>query len=333
MKIDARKLRALLKSRGLTNTSLAVQAGITRQALQVMLRANDVIEARQPTVKGLTRALRLPDESLLAPDPLSGYKEAVADEHADLTFHGLGLPTTETRSIDELFVPVRVVRRPDRDDDRDCQPPAAEADEKPVEESDELTVAQCVALHRRVLIAGEPGSGKTTALRHTAREYARGLVAKGRNRKQSHVPLLVSLADFAKARERDQDMSLVRFVVTRTLPDASPEYWAEVERYLELELHRGACLVMLDGLDEVGSDVQLIAGLRRFIDEYRGNQFVVSSGIVGLDEGPWRESRFGSFQVGRWREQDIREFAQRWYSARPPIGKKQKKHNDQRAEE
>jgi len=46
MKIDARKLRALLKSRGLTNTSLAVQAGITRQALQVMLRANDVIEAR-----------------------------------------------------------------------------------------------------------------------------------------------------------------------------------------------------------------------------------------------------------------------------------------------
>ena len=52
-----------------------------------------------------------------------------------------------------------------------------------------------------------------------------------------------------------------------------------------------------------------------------------------IDEGPWRESRFGSFQVGRWRVQDIREFAQRWYSARPPIGKKQKKHNDQRAEE
>src|SRR5262249_7433357 len=239
MKIDSSKLRTLIKSRGLTNTRLAVQAGITRQALQAMLRARPVIEARERTVKGLARALRLPDESLLAPDPLLGYKEAVADECVDLTFHGLGLPATEPRSMDELFVPIRVIRRPDRD--RDCRPPTAESEEKPLEESDELTVAQCLALNRRALISGEPGSGKTTALRHTAREHARGLVAQGRYPEQSRVPLLVGLADFAKAREHDPDMSLVRFVVTRMLRDAPPEYWSELEHHLELELRRGTC--------------------------------------------------------------------------------------------
>jgi predicted nucleotidyltransferase/transcriptional regulator with XRE-family HTH domain len=333
MRIDAKKLRTLVKSHGLTNTRLAVEAGITRQALQAMLRRNHFVEIRVKTAKGLARALRLSDESLLAPDPLLRYKEAVADDNADLTFHGLGLPTTEPRSMDELFVPIRVVHRPDRDRDRECQPSAADTAEKLSEESDELTVAQSLALHRRVLISGEPGSGKTTALRHTTREYARGLVAEGRYRKRSRVPLLVGLADFAKARERDHDMSLVRFVVTRTLPDASPEYWVELEHHLEFQLRRGACLVMLDGLDEVGAYDQLLTVLRKFFDEFRGNQFVVTSRIVGLDEGPWRELDFASFHVARWRDQDIREFARRWYSARLAVGKKQKKQNDQRAEE
>src|SRR5438876_9031618 len=225
MKIDASKLRLLVKSHGLTNTKLAAQAGITRQALQAMLREDRVVEVRERTARGLSQALRLADESLLSPDPLVGYKEAVADEHADLTFRGLGLPTAEPRFMDDLYVPIRVARMPDREHNHECQPPAAETEDRPYEESDQLTVAHCLALHRRVLIRGEPGSGKTTALRHAARGYARGPVANGRSPKPSRVPLMVRLAEFAKARERDSEMTLVRFVVTHTLRDASPEYW------------------------------------------------------------------------------------------------------------
>src|SRR5439155_16084244 len=130
---------------------------------------------------------------------------AVADEHADLTFRGLGLPITEPRSMDDLFVPIRVVRKPDREHGRDCRPQTAESEEKPVEEAEELTVAQSVALHRRLLISGEPGSGKTTALRHTARAYAQARVAQGLHPGPARVPLMVALADFAKARERDPE--------------------------------------------------------------------------------------------------------------------------------
>lgn len=333
MKIDATKLRAMVKSRGLTNTRLAVEAGITRQALQVMLRGDHVVEVRDRTVKGLAQALRLPDENLLSPDPLVGYREAVADEHADLAFRGLGLPTTEPRSMDEIYVPVRVARILDRENDHDCQPPTVETEERPIEESDELPVAHCLALHRRMLIRGEPGCGKTTALRHAARAYAQGRTEEGGYPKQSRVPMMVHLADFAKARERDNDMSLVRFVVTRTLRDASPEYWAEVEHHIELELKRGACLVLLDGLDEVGGDTHLVAELRKFVDDFSHNQFVLTSRIVGLDAGPWQKLDFATFEVARWREKDIREFARRWYAAQPVVGKRQKKQHDQRAEE
>jgi predicted nucleotidyltransferase/transcriptional regulator with XRE-family HTH domain len=332
MKIDAKKLLAFAKSHGLTNTQLAVEAGITRQSLQAMLRGNHLVEVRDKTAKGLARALRLPDKSLLTPDPLVGYKEAVADEHANLSFCGLGLPAAQPRSLDELFVPVRLVRRPDQKRDRECQPPSNEVEETPLAETEELSVVQCLDRHRHVLICGEPGSGKTTALRHTSRECARGQGAEGRSLKPPHVPLMVGLADFAKARERDEEMSLVRFVVTRTQPAASPEYWAEVERHVEMELRQGRCLVLLDGLDEVG-DGNLFAFLRSFIDEFPGNQFVLTSRIVGLDEAPLRELGFVSFQVARWGDADIREFARRWYTSQPAVSKRQMKQLHQRAEE
>jgi predicted nucleotidyltransferase len=333
MKIDANKLRGLVKSRGLTNTKLAAQAGITRQALQGILKDGGVVEVRDKTVKGLAHALRLPDESLLSADPLMGYRQAVADEHAYLAFQGLSLPTTEPRSMDEVFVPVRLVRLPDREQGHDCQPAAAESELEPTEESDELTVAHCLTLHHHILIRGEPGSGKTTALRHAARAYARGPVSEDHYPKQSRVPLLVRLADFAKARERDNDVSLVRYVVTRTLRDAAADYWAEVEQHIGRELERGGCLVLLDGLDEVGGDSSLSIVLRRFIEGFGRNQFVLSSRVVGLDAGPWRKLGFAAFQVAPWRDEDIRDFTRRWYGALPLVAKRQKKEHEERAEE
>ncbi len=144
---------------------------------------------------------------------------------------------------------------------------------------------------------------------------------------------MVGLADFAEARERDNDMSLVRFVVTRTLRDASPEYAVEVEHHIEAELRRGSCLVLLDGLDEVEEDSRISAVLREFVHEFGRNHFVLTSRIVGLDAGPWQKLDFARFQVARWRAEDIREFVRRWYAAQPEVGKRQKKQHDQRAEE
>src|SRR2546425_1709322 len=82
MKIDASKLRDLVKSHGLTNAKLAAKAGITRQAIHGIFKDGGIVKVRDRTVKGLARALRLPDETLLSPDPLARYKEAVAKQHA-----------------------------------------------------------------------------------------------------------------------------------------------------------------------------------------------------------------------------------------------------------
>ena len=331
MKIDTNRLRAYVKSLGLTNTSLAAKAGITRQALQAILRENRVAEARDRTVKGLAQALRLADESLLSPDPLAGYKKAVADDNADLSFAGLGLPTTDPKSMDDVYVPVKVAPVCERNHDDDCSPSVDESEDAPIEEP-VLKAEHCLLLHRRVLIRGEPGSGKTTFLRYLARAYAAGSL-KASFEAQPRLPLLIHLADFAKARESDGETSLVRFVVTRTFRDGSRGFCAHIERDIESELRRGVCLLLLDGLDEVGPDAGLFPVLSSFINEFAQNHFVLTSRPVGLDPEPWRKLDFSTFQVSPWSEEDISEFTRRWYTARPLVGNKQKKQLEKRAEE
>src|SRR5947209_7238722 len=110
MKIDAQKLRQLIVSQGYTNTRLAKDAGLSRQAIQGILN-KEWANVRTATLQRIVLALQLPDANMLAPDPLASYKARVAAEHSRLDFGGLGVPSTESRSIDELFVPVRI-RRP-----------------------------------------------------------------------------------------------------------------------------------------------------------------------------------------------------------------------------
>lgn len=234
MKIDSNRLRAFVKAQDLTNANMAAKAGITRQVLQTMLRENRVVEVRDLTVKGLVQALRLADESLLLPDPLAGYKKAVADDNADLSFAGLGMPAADPKCMDDLYVSVKVIPVCESQHEDSCSPSADESEDTPVEES-ELKVEDCLLLRRRVLIQGEPGSGKTTALRHAARRHVAGPVTDNFPMR-SRLPLMVRLADFAKALHSDGETNLVRFVVTRTLCDASPDYCAQVERNIETQL-------------------------------------------------------------------------------------------------
>ncbi len=331
MKIDAVRLRALIKARGVSNTELAARAGISRQALQTMVRESRDLEVRDRTVKGLVQALGLADGSMLSPDQLTAFKQAVAENSADLTLAGLGLPASDPKSLDDIYVSVKVRPVCERKHDRDHEPSADGSKDTPIEKP-ELKVEHCVALHRRLLILGEPGSGKTTALRHLARTYATesvGDIGTGLTR----LPLLVRLADLAKARESDRETTLVRFVVTYTLRDASRDFLTEVERNIENELKRGRCLVLLDGLDEVGREAGFLPVLSSFINEFSQNQFVLTSRTVGVDPEPWEKLGFNAFQVSPWGEGEIAEFTRRWYSARPLVGKKQKKELEKRAEE
>src|SRR5206468_7101367 len=119
-----------------------------------------------------------------------------------------------------------------------------------------------------LVVRGEPGSGKTTSLRHLARSYARGTQQQESYPAQRLTPLFVRLADFAKARKKDPELDLVRFVVARAALQEWPEGGAALETTLQNEIRDGSCLVLLDGLDEVGRRREVLGYLRQFVTEH-----------------------------------------------------------------
>jgi predicted nucleotidyltransferase len=146
--------------------------------------------------------------------------------------------------------------------------------------------------------------------------------------------MFIRLAEFAKERERDGQLSLVRFVLARVEPDASHASAAILEQHLKEELRRGTCLVLLDGLDEVGREGNLTATLRDFIASYPDNQFVLTSRLVGLDTEPWSRLDFITCDITDWQEDDIRAFARRWYTSwRGEGGRRRREENERQAED
>ncbi|MEW1547844.1 NACHT domain-containing protein [Streptomyces tsukubensis] len=102
---------------------------------------------------------------------------------------------------------------------------------------------------RRMLIVGQPGSGKSVAVREIAAHCA--------GRSDAPVPIPVSLPRLLKVLpERLTVDSLVDDAMVGTVPDADR---GPLATYLQEELGKGRALVLCDGLDECGARAPWVA--------------------------------------------------------------------------
>ncbi|NUM46991.1 MAG: SUMF1/EgtB/PvdO family nonheme iron enzyme, partial [Anaerolineales bacterium] len=114
-----------------------------------------------------------------------------------------------------------------------------------------VPLSKVIPLAQRLLIAGKPGSGKTITLKFIALMFALGQPGANRLGYQlPYIPLLVRLADYAVALKKSPDLALETFLL-----DYIEKYYPGAPQqgeFLRLALQNGACIVLLDGLDEVG---------------------------------------------------------------------------------
>ena len=144
---------------------------------------------------------------------------------------------------------------------------------------------------RHLVVLGDPGSGKSTLLRWLAVNAGLGrpMSRQRLGMDERLVPLLLPVGRFFELRAALARESagvaismldvIVRYFRERNVAD-HPE---ALRRVLLRRLEEGACLVLLDGLDEVPSESRydLTRWLEDFAASYRENRFVVTSRIFG----------------------------------------------------
>ena len=164
----------------------------------------------------------------------------------------------------------------------------------------------------RMVVLGDPGSGKTTFLKFLALTFAKG---KGYSTRKLDVdkeflPILVPIKAYADGLQ--QDLSL-------PLGDYISQYYRSLEfpnlsELFKHELDEGNCLILLDGLDEVvsASDRKLIVErIENFVRRYSNNRYVVTSRIAGYEKARLN-SQFAHFVTLRFEEEEIEEFVRKW---------------------
>lgn len=170
----------------------------------------------------------------------------------------------------------------------------------------------------RVVLFGEAGAGKTTLLRFLARVVlgaAGGVPPPVSGRL---VPLTVALGEYDRYCDQCRPLGLLDY-----LPEAARLHGLRLPaEWLADQARDGACLFLLDGLDEVAHPLRRqgvrnrIAALAR---EYPRCRIVVTAKPAGYRETPFRpEDGFRHFALCPFTPEAVQEFAQRWFGPAEP---------------
>jgi formylglycine-generating enzyme required for sulfatase activity len=240
---------------------------------------------------------------------LSIYRRMLVDQVRYVPLAGLGAWHDVTLNLTDLYVERTLI-----------QPGSAPANEQPT-----LT-GLLQASGARLLLEGEPGSGRTTCLYMLALACAAlagpasALIADWQE--PPPLPILLNAGDITAALARGNAVP-----TDQDLPTPAA-FWSAIERWLkysELDplvptiqqtLDRGGCLVLIDDLDdfpEAPSQLAYVTALARFVARYPDNRYVITCRHDANLTAPL--ASFMRCQLAPLAPSQIDALAARWYTA------------------
>lgn len=158
---------------------------------------------------------------------------------------------------------------------------------------------EAVKQHRKLMVLGKPGAGKTTFLKFLAMSCLEGNVLNDK------VPVFMALREFAEAEGKP---SLMQFIERE-----------RIECDAQILMSQGRGFLLLDGLDEVREEDQkrVIQQIQTFSNQYSRNQFVITCRIAAKE---YTFENFREVEVADFSKEQIETFVRKWFGCKDPHG-------------
>lgn len=195
------------------------------------------------------------------------------------------------------------------------------------------------AINRRnvTVVLGDPGSGKTTLLNFLTIYLALARLDPDDERHLAHLslpqrngraavnwkhgallPIRVTLRDFVKGLPDDPEdiEGSAKLLMSHITEQLGRHNFEKFEEDVRAALLDGKCLVMLDGLDEVGTEYREIVRdtIKDFIDGNEGNRFIMTCRKLSYTNPDW-QLHYPPVILAPLLDDTIKEFIDLWYEA------------------
>lgn len=264
------------------------------------------------------------------------YLDWLIEEHRFLDITRIRTKFRVSPELENLYVPLRATATVPR---THVSLGAATGESGGGEDKRALEIGKIISSEKRVVILGDPGSGKTTILRYLVLSFARmmrGDKSEGDQRRQIYRRMTREGLNFSPTQSffRRADVPLPLFVPLRKLPLEKldgPDGLELANLCIGRHLHKdridsvdwlrhalrdGKCIILLDGLDEVGDQErrrQAVRWVEELVAAFPNNRYILTSRIASYTTplaGGFAEATLQDFSDG-----DIVRFLYNWYQS------------------